>query len=75
MHKCACGLCSQSRVDKKLKLHFKFQIICKALERLLGWIYVITYLDPGSNPVLKHKDSVLKTAKVSIQISFKTQFK
>ena len=42
-----------------MKLHFKFQIICKALERLLGWVYVIAYLDPTSNLVSKYKDSVL----------------
>ena len=42
-----------------MKLHFKFQIICKALERLLGWVYVIAYLDPTSNPVSKYKDSGL----------------
>ena len=27
--------------------------IPKALERLLGWIYIMVYLDPASNPGLK----------------------
>jgi hypothetical protein len=46
-------------------------LITKALERLLGWIYIMAYVDPASNPETKPSGWLLKMAKVILQITFK----